>query len=144
MPAPWSPSSNLHFMPTPWSHPSSFVVAPACLHPLIHFCSLAPTCSCLLIHSDSFAPTHLHLLIHAHLFAPTHSLLHPGHTCLALLLPLIHAHLFASTWLSAGFCLSLLLGHTLHWFLLVPATWSDLSGLCLCPSQLVCLYQIHS
>ena len=117
------------FTPAPWSYPSGLV---------------APTCSCSLIHSDPFSPTHLHLLIHTHLFAPTHSLPQPGHTCLALLLLLIHAHLFAPTWSSAGFCLSLLLGHNLYWFLLVPTTWSDLSGLCLCPFQLVCLYQIHS
>ena len=103
------------FTPTPWSHPSGLV---------------ARTCSC--------------LLIHTHSFTPTHSLLHPGHTHLALLLPLVHAHSFTLTWSSAGFCSAPLLGHTLCWFLLIPATWSDLSGLHSCPFQLVCLYQIHS
>ena len=103
------------FTSTPWSHPSGLV---------------APTCSC--------------LLIHTHSFTPTHSLLHPGHTRLALLLPLVYAHSFTLTWSSAGFCSAPLLGHTLCWFLLIPATWSDLSGLHSCPFQPVCLYQIHS
>ena len=103
------------FTSTPWSHPSGLV---------------APTCSC--------------LLIHTHSFTPTHSLLHPGHTHLALLLPLVYAHSFTLTWSSAGFCSAPLLGHTLCWFLLIPATWSDLSGLHSCPFQPVCLYQIHS
>ena len=103
------------FTSTPWSHPSGLI---------------APTCSC--------------LLIHTHSFTPTHSLLHPGHTHLALLLPLVYAHSFTLTWSSAGFCSAPLLGHTLCWFLLIPATWSDLSGLHSCPFQPVCLYQIHS
>ena len=95
-------------------------------------------------------PGHTHLallllpLVCAHSFTPTHSLTHPGHTHLALLLPLIHAHSFTPTWLSAGFCSAPLLGHTLCWFLLIPPTWPDFSGLHSCPFQLVCLYQIHS
>ena len=129
------------FTSTPWSHPSGLV---------------APTCSCLLIHTHSFTPTHsllhpghTHLalllpLVHAYSFTPTHSLLYPGHTRLALLLPLVYAHSFTLTWSSAGFCSAPLLGHTLCWFLLIPATWSDLSGLHSCPFQPVCLYQIHS
>ena len=125
------------FMPTPWSHPSSLVVAPTCSCPLIHFHSLVtpiwPCCSHL------FMPTHSHPLIHTHSFTPA-PWSHPS----GLVAPTCLCPLFTLTWSSAGFCSAPLLGHTLCWFLLIPATWSDLSGLHSCPFQPVCLYQIHS